>query len=67
MMQQALIELARQIHYSNYTNSSPIRLVIYPDRIEVENPGGLYGRLTVDRLGKAAGDTRNTFSVAFPR
>ena len=47
--------------YSSYTNSSPIRLVIYPNRIEVENPGGLYGRLTVDRLGKAAGDTRNTF------
>ncbi|MCL2102203.1 MAG: hypothetical protein FWH22_10890, partial [Fibromonadales bacterium] len=47
--------------YSNYTNSSPIRLVVYPNRIEVENPGGLYGRLTVDRLGKAAGDTRNTF------
>lgn len=25
----------------------------------IENPGGLYGRMTLDRLGKFAADTRN--------
>ncbi|MDR3294116.1 MAG: putative DNA binding domain-containing protein [Clostridiales bacterium] len=47
--------------YSIHTDGSPIRIVMYKDRIEVENPGGLYGRLTVDDLGKAAADTRNPF------
>ncbi|MBR4979372.1 MAG: putative DNA binding domain-containing protein, partial [Clostridia bacterium] len=33
--------------YSVHTEDSPIRLIIYRDRLVVENPGGLYGRLTV--------------------
>lgn len=47
--------------YSIHTDSSPIRVILYSDRLEVENPGGLYGRLTIDELGKAAADTRNPF------
>lgn len=31
------------------------------DRLELENPGGLYGRITVDDLGKVAADTRNPY------
>jgi len=31
--------------------SIPIRIEIYEDRIEVTNPGGLYGRLSMDQLG----------------
>ena len=44
-----------------HTEDSPIRIVIYKDRLEVENPGGLYGRLTVNDLGKVPADTRNPF------
>lgn len=47
--------------YSIHTDQSPIRVILYEDRLEVENPGGLYGRLTIDNLGKAAADTRNPF------
>ncbi len=47
--------------YSVHTEDCPIRVVIYKDRIEVENPGGLYGRLTVKDLGKHPADTRNPF------
>jgi ATP-dependent DNA helicase RecG len=47
--------------YSVHTESSPIRLIMYEDRLELENPGGLYGRITVDDLGKAAADTRNPY------
>ena len=47
--------------YSVHTEDSPVRVIIYRDRIVVENPGGLYGRLTVDDLGKVPGDTRNPF------
>ncbi len=34
---------------------------MYEDRLELENPGGLYGRITVDDLGKASADTRNPY------
>ena len=34
---------------------------MYKDRIEVENPGGLYGRITLSNLGKAGADTRNPY------
>lgn len=47
--------------YSVHTERSPIRLIMYEDRLALENPGGLYGRLTVDDLGKAAADTRNPY------
>lgn len=47
--------------YSMHTDSSPIRLIMYEDRLELENPGGLYGRITVDNLGKVAADTRNPY------
>lgn len=47
--------------YSIHTDHSPIRVVLYRDRLEVENPGGLYGRITVDDLGKVSADTRNPF------
>lgn len=47
--------------YSVHTERSPIRLVMFEDRLELENPGGLYGRITIDDLGKAAADTRNPY------
>lgn len=47
--------------YSIHSEDSPIRVVLYSDRLEVENPGGLYGRLTINDLGKLPGDTRNPF------
>ena len=47
--------------YSIHTEDSPIRVILFSDRLEVENPGGLYGRLTIADLGKEPGDTRNPF------
>lgn len=47
--------------YSIHTEDSPIRIIIYSDRLVVENPGGIYGRLTVHDLGKMPADTRNPF------
>ena len=50
--------------YSINTESSPIRIMLYTDRLEVENPGGLYGRITIDNLGKVGADTRNPYIAA---
>ncbi len=45
--------------YSTHTENMPIQLIMFYDRVEIRNPGGLYGRLTVDQLGKVQPDTRN--------
>ncbi len=50
--------------YSIHTENEPIRLEMYPNRLEVSNPGGLYGRLTLDGLGKTKADVRNPFLAA---
>lgn len=49
--------------YSIYTEGMPVQLTLYADRMEIANPGGLYGRLTVDQLGKVQPDTRNPVLV----
>ncbi|MBR1690801.1 MAG: putative DNA binding domain-containing protein [Oscillibacter sp.] len=49
--------------YSFHTEGMPIQLILYSDRLEVRNPGGLYGRLNVDELGRAQPDTRNPVLV----
>lgn len=45
--------------YSHYTEGTPITLCMFTDRMEVMNKGGLYGRISVDSLGKVHPDTRN--------
>jgi ATP-dependent DNA helicase RecG len=45
--------------YSIHTQGMPIQLQIFDDRLTITNPGGLYGRLSVDQLGKIQPDTRN--------
>lgn len=47
--------------YSIHTDSTPVTIRMYSDRLEIENPGGLYGRMTLDQLGKVSADTRNPF------
>jgi len=47
--------------YSIHTDQSPIMILKFTDRLEIENPGGLYGRMTINELGTAAADTRNPF------
>lgn len=49
--------------YSFHTEGMPIQLILYSDRLEVINPGGLYGRLNVDQLGSVQPDTRNPVLV----
>lgn len=50
--------------YSIHTDSMPISLRLYSDRLELENPGGIYGRVTLDLLGRGIADTRNPFIAA---
>lgn len=45
--------------YSAHTQGMPIQLIVYASSLVISSPGGLYGRLTIDELGKVRPDTRN--------
>ena len=58
-VREALLNTLVHRDYSIHTEGMPIQITIYPDRMEISNPGGIYGRLRVDQLGRVQPDTRN--------
>ena len=58
-IREAILNAVVHRDYSFHTENMPIQISMFTDRIEITNPGGLYGRLTVDDLGKIQPDTRN--------
>lgn len=58
-VREAILNALVHRDYSFHTESMPIQLIMYTDRMEIINPGGLYGRLTIDQLGNVQPDTRN--------
>ncbi len=58
-VREAILNALVHRDYSFHTESMPVRLTIFSDRLEIQNPGGLYGRLSLDMLGKIQPDTRN--------
>ena len=62
-VREAVLNALVHRDYSFHTESMPIQLTMYANRMEITNPGGLYGRLTVDQLGQVQPDTRNPVLV----
>ena len=58
-VREAVLNALMHRDYSIHTEGAPVRIVMYSDRLEITNEGGLYGRITVDGLGKVHADTRN--------
>ena len=58
-VREAILNALIHRDYSIQTESMPIQILMFEDRMEIRNPGGLYGRLTVDQLGRMQPDTRN--------
>jgi len=58
-IREAILNALMHRDYSIHTEGTPIRIEMYSDRIEIINVGGLYGRLTIDSIGKIHSDTRN--------
>jgi ATP-dependent DNA helicase RecG len=58
-VREAVLNALMHRDYSIHTEGTPIRIIMYNDRMEIINEGGLYGKLTIDCLGKVHADTRN--------
>lgn len=58
-VREAVLNALVHRDYSIYTENIPIRIEMYSDRMEIISSGGLYGRVTIDSLGKVRPDTRN--------
>lgn len=62
-IREAILNTLVHRDYSIHTEGMPIQILMYPDRIEIKNPGGIYGRIRIDQLGKMQPDTRNPVLV----
>lgn len=58
-VREAIINALVHRDYSIHTEGMPIQIIMYEDRLEIHNPGGIYGRIRIDQLGKVQPDTRN--------
>lgn len=58
-IREAIVNALVHRDYSIHTEGMPIQIIMFEDRIEIRNPGGIYGRIRVDQLGKVQPDTRN--------
>ena len=57
----ALQQLVRNavMHRSYEETNAPVRVYWYADRVEIQSPGGLYGKVTPENFGAGATDYRN--------
>ncbi|MDR2771037.1 MAG: putative DNA binding domain-containing protein [Clostridiales Family XIII bacterium] len=58
-VREAVLNALMHRDYSIHTEGAPVRILMFNDRLEIRNEGGLYGNLTIDKLGKVHADTRN--------
>lgn len=58
-VREAVLNALVHRDYSIHTERMPIQLIMFEDRMEIRNPGGIYGRIKIDQLGKVQPDTRN--------
>ncbi len=58
-VREAILNALVHRDYSVHTENIPIRIEMYRDRLEITNSGGLYGKITIDALGKVRPETRN--------
>lgn len=58
-VREAIINALAHRDYSMYSLGTHLQIRMFPDRLEIENQGGLYGHLTEDSLGVENPTNRN--------
>ena len=58
-VREAVVNALVHRDYSLYTQNTPVSIEMYRDRIVFRSPGTLFGRATVDMLGKGRPEARN--------
>jgi predicted HTH transcriptional regulator len=59
-VREALVNALVHRDLSSAARGTPVQIQLFPDRLTIVNPGGLFGPVTVDRLGKEGiSSTRN--------
>ena len=59
-IREAILNALIHRDYSILSEGTPIRVEMYNDRIEITNPGQIYGGGSIDSLGRERLETRNT-------
>lgn len=59
-VREAVLNALVHRDYSIHSENVPVRVELYRNRLEIISSGGLYGKLTLDSLGKVRPDTRNS-------
>lgn len=62
-VREAILNALVHRDYSIHTENIPIRIEMYRNRMEITNSGGLYGKISIDALGKVHPETRNAALV----
>ncbi|MGN1190491.1 MAG: ATP-binding protein, partial [Candidatus Ornithospirochaeta sp.] len=58
-IREAILNALIHRDYSPMTESIPIQICFFADRLEIHSPGTLYGRLTIEQLGHSKPELRN--------
>lgn len=58
-VREAILNALVHRDYSIHTENVPVRIEMYRDRLDIISSGGLYGKITIDSLGRVRPETRN--------
>jgi len=62
VLREAIVNAAGHRDYSPQSRGMPIQVKMFPDRLEIVSPGGLFGPVASDQLGQAGVmSSRNSF------